>query len=78
MQHAPIHDPARNRIQQLGMGDVPEVVREVSGLTGRLARPGDRGVILEAFKPGTVPTGTSEIVDGVSVGPRTTGTGGLY
>ncbi|MCH7693606.1 MAG: penicillin-binding protein 1A [Proteobacteria bacterium] len=59
---------------------VPPGIRlvRVNGLTGRLARPGDRGVILEAFKPGTVPTGTSEIVEGVSVGPRTTGTGGLY
>ena len=59
---------------------VPPGIRlvRVNGLTGRLARPGDRGVILEAFKPGTVPTGTSEILEGVSVGPRTTGTGGLY
>ncbi|MCH8836145.1 MAG: penicillin-binding protein, partial [Proteobacteria bacterium] len=59
---------------------VPPGIRlvRVNGLTGRLARPGDRGVILEAFKPGTVPTGTSEIVEGVSIGPRTTGTGGLY
>jgi hypothetical protein len=29
MQHASIHDPARDRLQQLGMGDAPEVVREV-------------------------------------------------
>jgi penicillin-binding protein 1A len=59
---------------------VPPGIRlvRVNGLTGRLARPGDRGVILEAFKPGTVPTGTSEILEGVSIGPRTTGTGGLY
>ena len=59
---------------------IPPGIRlvRVNGLTGRLARPGDRGVILEAFKPGTVPTGTSEILEGVSVGPRTTGTGGLY
>ena len=59
---------------------IPPGIRlvRVNGLTGRLARPGDRGVILEAFKPGTVPTGTSEILEGVSAGPRTTGTGGLY
>ncbi len=59
---------------------IPPGIRlvRVNGFTGRLARPGDRGVILEAFKPGTVPTGTSEIVEGVSAGPRTTGTGGLY
>src|SRR6516162_2271390 len=29
MQHAPIDDPARHRLQKLGMGNAPEVVREV-------------------------------------------------
>ena len=29
MQHAPINDPARYRLQKLGMGNAPEVVREV-------------------------------------------------
>jgi len=29
MQHAPINDPARHRLHQLGMGNAPEVVREV-------------------------------------------------
>jgi hypothetical protein len=29
MQHAPINDPARYRPHQFGMGDAPEVVREV-------------------------------------------------
>jgi len=29
MQHAPIDDPARRRLEQLGMGNAPEVVREV-------------------------------------------------
>jgi hypothetical protein len=30
MQHAPINDPACDRLHQLGMGNAPEVVREVS------------------------------------------------
>jgi hypothetical protein len=29
MQHAPIDDPACYRLQKLGMGNAPEVVREV-------------------------------------------------
>ena len=29
MQHAPINDPTRYRLQKLGMGNAPEVVREV-------------------------------------------------
>jgi hypothetical protein len=28
MQHAPINDPARYRLQKLGMGNAPEVVRD--------------------------------------------------
>jgi penicillin-binding protein 1A len=32
--------------------------------TGALARPGDRKVIVEAFKPGTEPTGETQIIDG--------------
>jgi len=32
--------------------------------TGGLARPGDKGVILEAFKPGTEPKGESAVLDG--------------
>jgi len=29
MQHAPINDPARYRLQQVGVRNAPEVVREV-------------------------------------------------
>ncbi len=29
MQHAPINNPARYRLEKVGMGDAPEVVREV-------------------------------------------------
>ena len=32
--------------------------------TGSLARPGDKNIITEVFKPGSVPTGVSRIVDG--------------
>ena len=30
MEHAPIDDPTRNRLEKVGMGNAPEVVREVS------------------------------------------------
>ncbi|MHA1599683.1 MAG: penicillin-binding transpeptidase domain-containing protein, partial [Alphaproteobacteria bacterium] len=49
--------------------------------TGRVARAGDRKVILEAFKPGTVPSGDEVVIDG-GYDPRTgkasSGTSGLY
>lgn len=50
--------------------------------TGQLARPGDKHVFLEAFKPGTEPTGRQVVLDG-GYNPRTgstaaSGTGGLY
>jgi penicillin-binding protein 1A len=61
---------------------IPPDIRlvRIDAATGRLARPGDDHVILEAFKPGTVPTGDEETPTGVSAtitGPAT-GTGGLY
>ena len=37
MQHAPINDPARYRLQKLGMGNAPEVVREVRVYDFRVA-----------------------------------------
>ena len=37
MQHAPIDDPARYRLQKLGMGNAPEVVREVGIHNFRMA-----------------------------------------
>ncbi|MGD1878933.1 MAG: penicillin-binding protein 1A [Kiloniellaceae bacterium] len=50
--------------------------------TGQLARPGDKNVLLEAFKPGTEPTGREVVLDG-GYNPATgstaaSGTGGLY
>jgi penicillin-binding protein 1A len=50
--------------------------------TGQLARPGDKNVFLEAFKPGTEPTGRQVVLDG-GYNPSTgstaaSGTGGLY
>jgi len=49
--------------------------------TGRLARPGDKRVILEAFKPGTVPSGEQLVIDGgynPLTGEAPSGTSGLY
>ena len=49
--------------------------------TGRVARPGDKRVILEAFKPGTVPTGDEGIIDGgynPLSGEASGSTSGLY
>jgi penicillin-binding protein 1A len=45
---------------------VPSGVRlvRVNAETGMLARPGDRNVILEAFKPGTEPSGDRIVLDG--------------
>ncbi len=62
---------------------IPPGIRlvRVNAKTGELARPGDRNVILEAFWPGTEPSGRSRIVQGVSAGGSAApaaGTGGLY
>ena len=65
---------------------IPPGIRlvRVSRTTGQLARPGEANVILEAFKPESVPTGRSEILAGDSWTPGggyeapATGTGGLY
>ncbi len=72
---------------------VPPGVRlvRVQADTGLPAQPGDRGVILEAFRPGTEPTGERNVLDGSlyereaisgaggSAGAApTSGTGGLY
>ncbi|HMA16258.1 MAG: penicillin-binding protein 1A [Bacteroidota bacterium] len=50
--------------------------------TGQLARPGDRNVFLEAFKPGTEPTGREVVLDGgynpATGSTKASGTGGLY
>ena len=62
---------------------IPTGIRlvRVDSVTGRPARPGDKRVILEAFKPGTAPTGESEVLDGSEETPTSApsvGTGGLY
>ena len=61
----------------------------VRSKTGELAQPGDRNVITEAFKPGTIPSGRSAVLEGESwtagydrgggegAAPLS-GTGGLY
>ncbi len=61
---------------------IPPGIRlvRVNTETGHLARPGDGKVILEAFKPGAMPTAQGEVIRGVSAtvdGPAV-GTGGLY
>jgi penicillin-binding protein 1A len=61
---------------------IPPNIRlvRVNAQSGRPAKPGERNVIREAFKPGTVPTGREEVLRGVSsdgTAPAT-GTGGLY
>ncbi len=62
---------------------IPEGLRLVrlNVETGRLARPGDKRVILEAFKPGTVPSGEQLVIDGgynPLTGEVPSGTSGLY
>ncbi len=62
---------------------IPPGIRlvRVDAVTGRPARPGDKRIILEAFKPGTVPTGQEQVLDGSEETPTslpTSGTGGLY
>ena len=65
---------------------IPPGIRlvRVNAATGELARAGDKKVIYEAFKPGTVPTGRTEVLEGESwtaernVWQPAMGTGGLY
>ncbi len=62
---------------------VPSGIRlvRVDAATGRLAQPGDKRIILEAFKPGTVPKGQMQVLDGSEDAPvsvPTGGVGGLY
>ena len=62
---------------------IPSGIRlvRVNSETGRVARKGDKRVILEAFKPGTVPSGDQAVIDG-GYNPygaaATGGTSGLY
>ncbi len=61
---------------------IPEGIRlvRVNATSGKPARGGDRNVILEAFKPGRIPSGEENVLDGLTVTTRapTSGTGGLY
>ena len=61
---------------------IPEGIRlvRVNATSGRPARGGDRNVILEAFKPGKIPSGEENVLDGLTITTRapTSGTGGLY
>ena len=66
---------------------IPPDIRlvRVDADTGLPAGPGDRHVILEAFKPGTEPGSERQVLDGSSgaggvprVVPTSTGVGGLY
>jgi penicillin-binding protein 1A len=61
---------------------IPPGIRlvRVNAVTGEPARLGDKRVILEAFKPGTVPAGETLVLDGSEDIPisETAGTGGLY
>jgi len=66
---------------------IPPGIRlvRVDARTGQLANSGTRSIILEAFKPGTVPSGDTQVLEGRSwAAPGTsatgaiTGTGGLY
>ena len=62
---------------------IPPGIRlvRVNVQTGLLARPGDRRVILEAFKPGTEPTGRGGVIEGRSATARDGGRSsprGLY
>ncbi len=62
---------------------IPPGIRlvRINAETGRVARAGDKRVILEAFKPGTVPSGDQAVIDGgynPMTGAATGGTSGLY
>ena len=64
---------------------IPEGVRLVrlNVDTGRPARPGDSKVILEAFKPGTLPSGEQVVIDGgynplAGAEPAASGARGIY
>ena len=65
--------PIFKRFMKIALKGMPEVpFRAPPGIlhvrinteTGSLARPGDKNIITEVFKPGSVPTGASRIVDG--------------
>ncbi|NQU57531.1 MAG: penicillin-binding protein 1A [Rhodospirillales bacterium] len=61
---------------------IPPGIRlvRVNATTGRPALSGEKKVILEAFKPGTVPSGEAQVLRGLTSlgGAPASGTGGLY
>ena len=64
---------------------IPPGVRlvHINLATGLPAKPGDKNVILEAFRPGTVPTEAGHVLDGGDEAASggvvpLTGSGGLY
>ena len=61
---------------------IPPGIRmvRVNATTGQPAASGEKRVILEAFKPGTVPSGEAQVLRGISSlgGAPASGTGGLY
>ncbi len=56
---------------------IPPGIRlvRINGSTGAPARAGEAGVILEAFKPGTLPVGESQLLAGEGFTPGFSGTG---
>jgi penicillin-binding protein 1A len=61
---------------------IPPGIRlvRVNATTGKPARPGEKKIILEAFKPGTMPAGETQVLRGITTsgGTQAIGTGGLY
>jgi len=61
---------------------IPPGIRlvRVNATTGKPARSGEKKIILEAFKPGTIPTGETQVLRGITTagGAPAIGTGGLY
>ncbi|MBL6932418.1 MAG: penicillin-binding protein 1A [Rhodospirillales bacterium] len=61
---------------------IPPGIRlvRVNATTGSPARAGEKRIILEAFKPGSVPSGESQVLRGLTSngGAPASGTGGLY
>ena len=77
-QGASVAAPIFRDFMQAALADI-RLVR-VNATTGLPAKPGDKRVILEAFKPGEVPTGETHVLEGLTFGAQgpVTGTGGLY
>lgn len=89
-QGASVAAPIFKAFMQEALSDTPAIpfrippgirLVRVNPSNGLPARPGEKRIILEAFKPGTVPSGESQVLKGlVSTygGAPASGTGGLY